>query len=65
MINIIIKPNNNNKPKKINYTIENNIFLNIINQNNNNNEKLRAKNDKKEKNLNEINFNSFSVKGDI
>ena len=64
MINIIIKPNNNNKPKKINYTIENNIFLNIINQNNNN-EKLRAKNDKKEKNLNEINFNSFSVKGDI
>ena len=29
MINIIIKPNNNNKPKKINYTIENNIFLNI------------------------------------
>ena len=64
MVNI--KPiNNNNKPKKINYTIENKIFFNIINQNKNNNEKLRAKNEnKKEKNLDEINFNIFPVKGD-
>ena len=62
MINI--KQINNNKPKKINYTIENKIFLNIINENNNNNEKLRGKNEKKEKNLDEINFNIFPVKGD-
>jgi hypothetical protein len=61
-----IKPiNNNNKPKKINYTIENKIILNFINQNKKNNEKLRAKNEnKKEKNLDEINFNIFPVKGD-
>ena len=63
---IIIKQNNNNKPKKINYTIENKISLNIINQNNNNNnDKLRGKNEnKKEKNLDDINFNIFPVKGD-
>ena len=63
MININIK--HNDKQKKNNYTIEKKIFLNIIKQNNNNNEKLRAKNDKKEKNnLDEINFNLFPVKGD-
>ena len=55
------KPNNN-KPNNINYSIENKIFLNIIKKNDS--DKLRGKAEIKQKNLDDINFNIFPVKGD-
>jgi hypothetical protein len=55
------KPNNN-KPNNINYSIENKIFLNIIKKNDC--DKLRGKVEIKQKNLDDINFNIFPVKGD-
>ena len=70
------EPKENNKPEKIQYLIDNNINYNIISEDNpgklrsvpkdkkENNEKNEIKEDKTQKNLEDINFNIFPVKVD-
>jgi hypothetical protein len=70
------EPKENNKPEKIQYSIDNNINYNIISEDNpeklraipkdkkENNEKNEIKEDKTQKNLEDINFNIFPVKVD-
>jgi hypothetical protein len=70
------KPKENNKPEKIKYSIDNNINYNIISEDKpeklraipkdkkENNEKNEIKEDKTQKNLEDINFNIFPVKVD-
>ena len=70
------EPKENNKPEKIQYSIDNNINYNIISEDKpeklraipkdkkENNEKNEIKEDKTQKNLEDINFNIFPVKVD-